>query len=68
MKRDDLIRALRRYARKKHIAFDLMKAPGQGSHYRIQVGDRVTTLRAGELSPFHVRRICQQIGIDPATL
>lgn len=68
MKRDDLIRALRRYARKRGVPFDLDRARGKGGHCRLRVGEKVTTVQSGELSPFHVHRICDQLAIDPADL
>lgn len=64
MKRDELIRALRRYARKRDVPFDLDKARGKGAHYRLRMGERVTTVQGGELSPFHIERICKQLAID----
>lgn len=37
---------------------------GKGSHYRVRLGDRMSTVQSGELSPFHVERICKQLGIE----
>ena len=68
MKRDALVRALRRYAAKKNLAFELDKAGGKGSHYRLRLGDAVTTVQSGELSPLLVNRICKQLGVDPAAI
>jgi hypothetical protein len=68
LKRDDLIRSLRRYARKRGFPFDLDKTGGKGGHYRLRVGDRITTVQSGELTPFHVTRICKQLAIDPADI
>ena len=68
MKRDALVRSLRRYATKQNLAFELDKAGGKGSHYRLRVGDAVTTVQGGELSPLLVNRICKQLGVDPAAI
>jgi hypothetical protein len=68
VKREALLRALRRYARKRGIAFDVEPARGKGAHYRVRLAERVTTIQSGELSPFHVERICKQLGIDPADI
>lgn len=68
MKRDDLIRALRRYARKNGLTFEVFKRRGAGSHYMVQLGDETTTVQSGELDPYKVRRICHQLKIDPAQL
>ena len=68
MKRDDLIRALRKYARKRGLEFHVMTARGKGAHYRVRLGGNVTTVQSGELSPFHVQRICKQLEIDFAEI
>ena len=67
MKRDALIRDLQRFARKNKLPFDLMTNKGKGSHYTVLVGARQTTLQSGEYTPLMVRRILNQLGIDPAT-
>jgi hypothetical protein len=63
MLREQLLRKLRRLARKRSLAFEIDKALGKGSHYRVRVGERVTTVQSGDLSPGHVRRICEQLGV-----
>ncbi|WP_426315123.1 hypothetical protein ACN9MF_06215 [Methylobacterium fujisawaense] len=68
MQRDDLIRDLRRFATKNGLPFDLMKGKGKGSHHTVLVGTKTTTLQSGEYTPFMVRRILNQLGIDPAAL
>lgn len=68
MKRDALVRALRRYAAKKNLPFELDTAGGKGSHYRLRLGDAVTTVQSGELSPLLVNRICKQLGVDHAAI
>jgi hypothetical protein len=64
VKRDALIRNLRRYARKHGSSFDVDVGAGKGSHYRVRLGQAVTTIQSGELSPFHVERICKQLRVD----
>ena len=68
MKRDALIRSLRRYAKKEGLSFELDTATGKGSHYRARLGEAVTTIQSGELTPLLVQRICKQLNIDPAAL
>ncbi|WP_018260289.1 hypothetical protein [Methylobacterium sp. WSM2598] len=68
MKRDDLIRDLRRYARKNGLDFEVDKRGGTGSHYKIRVGDKFTILQSGELDPYKVQRICKQLSIDPTRI
>lgn len=64
MTRDALIRELRKIARAKGVAFEVFTNKGKGSHYRVRFGDRMTTIQSGELTPFHVRRIKEQIGVE----
>ena len=66
MTRDALIRALRRYAKERELPFEVNKAGGKGSHYRVRLAGAVTTVQSGELSPPLVRRICKQLNVDPA--
>lgn len=66
MKRDALIRALRKYARKQGLTLLVDEGSGKGSHYRVRLGEAVTTIQSGELSPFHVDRICRQLKVNPA--
>lgn len=68
MKRDALIRALRRYARKQGLTLVVDEGGGKGSHYRARLGEAVTTIQSGELSPLHVDRICKQLKVNPADL
>lgn len=64
VKRDDLLRRLRQYARVRNLQFELDRRGGKGGHYRLRLGAVVTTVQSGELTPFHVDRICKQLGID----
>lgn len=64
MKREALIRELRKLAKARNLAFQVNRGAGKGSHYRVYVGDRISTVQSGELSPFHVRRIKQQLGLE----
>lgn len=66
MKRDALIRSLRRYAKKQGLPFDVDTGAGKGSHYRVRLGEAVTTIQSGDLSPLHVERICKQLKVNPA--
>ncbi|HEY4773438.1 MAG TPA: hypothetical protein VIH40_01335 [Xanthobacteraceae bacterium] len=68
MRRDDLIRTLRAYARERNLRFEVDTRKGKGSHYRVRLGDRVTTVQYGELSPVHVMRICKQLAVEPHDL
>jgi predicted DNA-binding protein with PD1-like motif len=63
MNRDDLIRELRKLARKAGIHFAVIPGRGKGSHYRVEFGERWTTVQSGEFTPEMVRRIKKQLGI-----
>ncbi len=67
MNREQLIRALRKYARKRDIPFELMKDRGKGGHFLVEVGAKRTIVQ-DKLSPLHVERILKQLEIDPTAL
>lgn len=63
MKREALIRALRALARKQNQTFEVFTDWGKGSHYRIRLGDRLTTVPSGDLSELMVKTIKKQLGV-----
>lgn len=67
MNREQLIRALRKYARKQGLPFDLDTTKGNGSHYTVQVGSERTTIQS-KLTPGRIERVLKQLKIDPAAL
>jgi len=67
MTRDQLIRALRRYASRNGLTFKVETKRGKGSHYRVRVGERVTTIQK-ELNPGRIERILKQLGTSAADL
>lgn len=44
MRGNELVRRLRRLARERGVAFELVTERGKGSHVRVHFGDRRTTL------------------------
>jgi hypothetical protein len=64
MKREAFIRELRAIARERNQIFQVFTDKGKGSHYRIRIGDRLTTIQSGELSKLMVKTIRKQLGID----
>lgn len=64
MKRDALIRELRKAARQSGVRFEVVPGRGKGSHYRVVFGGKWTTVQAGDLTPMHVARIKKQLGIE----
>jgi len=63
LKREALLRELRAIARKQGLEFEIFTNKGKGSHYRVRVGDKETTVQSGELNPHKVARIKKQLGI-----
>jgi hypothetical protein len=64
MKREQFLRQLRHEAKSAGLEFRIDKAAGKGSHYRVYFGSRFTTVQSGELTPFLVRRIRKQLGLE----
>jgi len=64
MKREALIRELRKLARRQGKEFRVDRGHGKGSHYRVYFGDRFTTVKSGELRPGYVALIKEQLRIE----
>ncbi len=64
MKREQFLRALRREASALGLPFRIDRAAGKGSHYRVHVGNRFTTVQSGELTPLMIRTIRRQLGLE----
>ena len=47
----EFVRRVGRYARKRGIAHHFEPARGKGSHGRLYLGDRFTTVKRGEIPP-----------------
>lgn len=64
MKREAFIRELRALAKGQGKTFEVFTDKGKGSHYRVQFGDKMTTIQSGELTNLRVRTIRKQLGIE----
>lgn len=64
MKREALVRELRRLARERDVPFRIVEGRGKGSHWRIHFGKKFTIVKSGELTPTYVRLIRKQLEID----
>jgi hypothetical protein len=64
MTREALIRELRSWARKMGVDFAVIPGKGKGSHYRVKVGGKSTTIKSGELRPGYVALIKKQLEVD----
>lgn len=63
MKREQLIRKFRQEARNKGLAFAVNMARGKGGHCMVTVGDRITVIPSGEISPTFEKLIRRQLGL-----
>jgi hypothetical protein len=63
MNREDLIRALRKYCRKRGLAFEIDTKRGKGAHYLITVGDRRTTLQS-QMNAHIIRLALKQLAVN----
>ena len=70
MTAQELIRRLRKLARKKGLSFRLDAARGKGDHAKVFLGDSSSFLpgKRGELKPKTFRSICNQLGVKPEDL
>lgn len=64
MKREALIREPWKLAKSLGKDFEIYTDHGKGSHYRVKLGDRRTTIKSGELKPGYVRLIKKQLGVE----
>ncbi|MCZ2158848.1 hypothetical protein NPX99_06135 [Bartonella sp. 220] len=62
MKREALLRELRKEARKRGIHYSEAPDAGKGSHYLVTFGDKTTVIKSGELTPLYVKIIKKQLG------
>ena len=60
----EFIRRARDYARKTGLSFRFDPTRGKGSHGRVYVGERFTTVQRGELKPGVLAAMLRQLNID----
>jgi len=61
---DEFIRRARHYARSRGHEFRFDPGHGKGSHGRLHIGSRFTTVRRGELSKGILAAMLRQLDID----
>lgn len=64
MKRDRFLSLLRAEAKQLGLEFRLDKAAGKGSHYRVRIGNRLSTIQSGDLTPLLMRKIRRDLGLE----
>jgi mRNA interferase HicA len=68
---NELLRKLRRLARRKGVVIAFDPRPRRGGHGEIRFGDAITTLRSSrpkEIPSGTLRAMLSQIGVDPREL
>ncbi|WP_457298250.1 hypothetical protein [Phyllobacterium sp. P5_D12] len=63
MKRDQLLRELRKIAREQGKTFEIFVDKGKGSHMRVKLGEKTTIIQDGEMNPGYVKLIQRQLEI-----
>jgi hypothetical protein len=63
MSRDALLRALNAYAKAHDLAYRWEARRGKGSHGRVYVGARFTTVPSGEIRMGTLSAVLKQLGI-----
>jgi hypothetical protein len=64
MKRDQFLRVLRQEAKALELEFRIDKTAGKGSHYRVHVDGRFSTVQSGDLTPLMMKTIRRQLGLE----
>lgn len=63
MKREQLLRQLKKECKVRGWELEIDTKLGKGSHYRITANGRKTTVKSGELSPRYCELIREQLGL-----
>lgn len=65
MKTKEFIRILRKYARRRNVAFEVRRHESKGSHRRIYLGDRNTTIPwTTNLKTGLIHAVLKQLRVD----
>lgn len=64
MKREQFLRELRKIAKDRQFDLEIFEDKGKGSHYRVKLNGKMTTIKSCELTPTYVRLVRKQLGID----
>jgi hypothetical protein len=70
MNRNELVARIKRYAKARRLQMELVTRKGKGSHARLYVGDRFTTIkdRKKEIGPGLLAKMLRDLEIDPDEL
>ena len=63
MKRQELIRELRKIVKKAGLSFEIFTRQRKGSHYIIRIGNKMSTIKSGEITRQMEKIIKKQLGL-----
>jgi predicted RNA binding protein YcfA (HicA-like mRNA interferase family) len=64
MRGAEFVRLAKRYAKRTGKECRFVPGHGKGSHGRLYIGGRFTTVKRGEIPPGLLRAMLKQLGID----
>ena len=68
MTRGQFLRRLRKYCRKSGLTISVEESRGKGSHVTVEVENRRTIVKGGELSPIYIKLVLRQLDIPDGTV
>ncbi len=63
MTRGQFLRRLRKYCRKFGLSISVEESRGKGSHVTVEVENRRTIVKGGELSPIYMKLVLRQLDL-----
>ena len=64
MNRAELLKRLKAHAKRNDLRYSFDPQKGRGSHGRVTVGDRFTTVKKGEFGPGLLRKMLRDLDIE----
>ena len=64
MNRVEFLKRSKAYAKKNNLPYSFDPRHGKGSHGRVTVGEKFTTVKKGEFGPGLYRKMLRDLGID----
>ncbi len=68
MTRGQFLRRLRKYCRKFGLTISVEESRGKGSHVTVEVENRRTIVKGGELSPIYIKLVLRQLDLPDGTV
>ena len=64
MNRVEFLKRSKAYAKKNKLSYSFDPRHGKGSHGRVTVGEKFTSVKKGEFGPGLYRKMLRDLGID----